>query len=552
MTLLARVLPLVLAVLLSTPSVFAQAPGAAGPEAATAAAAPAAQEQALTGWQKSVDDTFKKVNGALASVFFYPIPIPGTLLRNADGTPKLDDDGKEQAITMPFTVLWLVLGAIFFTLRMGFINVRGFKHAIDCVRGKYDNPADKGEVTSFQALAAALSATVGLGNIASVTIAVGVGGPGAIFWLVLAGVLGMSSKFSECSLGQMYREVRPDGHIMGGAMYYLSKGLAEKGRAFATLGKVLAVMFAVLCIGGSFAGGNAFQVKQSLLAVQQKVPFLQEMPWVYGLIMTIAVGIVIIGGIKRIAAAAEKIVPFMCSLYVLACLAIIVMEYDRIPGAFAHIFEEAFAVQSIYGGFIGVLVQGFKRAAFSNEAGIGSAAIAHSAARVPHPSREGIVALLEPFIDTVVVCTMTGLVIVLTGVYDRSNPMYADMIERDQGAALTSLAFESAISWFPWVLAVAVVLFAYSTMISWSYYGERCWTWLFGESSSIFYKVIFLVFVFLGSIVSATQVLHFGDLMILGMALPNVLGVVLLSGNVKRSLDDDLARLRSGEYKTYK
>jgi AGCS family alanine or glycine:cation symporter len=451
---------------------------------------------------------------------------------------------------MPFTVLWLVLGAIFFTLRMGFINVRAFRHAIDVVRGRYDSPGDTGEVSSFQALTTALSATVGLGNIASVTIAVCTGGPGAIFWMVLAGLLGMSSKFTECTLGQMYRETRPDGRLMGGAMHYLSKGLAEKG--LGGLGKLLAVFFCILCIGGSLAGGNAFQVNQSLRAVQEQVPFFHDAPWVYGIVMTFLVAVVIIGGLRRIAAAAEKIVPTMCTIYVLAALFILISHASHIPAAIGTIVGSAFDLHSAYGGLIGVLVYGFQRAAFSNEAGIGSAAIAHSAARVPHPNREGIVALLEPFIDTVIICTMTGLVIVITGAYDTTDPTYTDLIAAQNGAAVTSRAFGSVISWFPWILAVAVMLFAYSTMISWSYYGERCWAWMFGDKSSMIYRMIFLFFVFAGSVISATSALEFGDLMILGMALPNVLGVVLLSGKVKRGLDEYMGKVRSGEYPRYK
>lgn len=454
-------------------------------------------------------------------------------------------------INIPITVLWLVIGAIFFTLRMGFIQFRAFGHAIQVTRGKFDDPDDDGEVSHFQALTAALSATVGLGNIAGVAIAIGLGGPGATFWMICAGVLGMASKFTECSLGQMYREVRPDGRIMGGAMHYLSRGLQERG--VGGFGKILAVLFAVMCIGGSCAGGNAFQVNQSLGALRENFTFLNDYGWVYGLIMTVMVGVVIIGGIKRIATTAEKIVPAMCAVYVAACLYIILINLGDVPAAFASIFEGAFAPDAFYGGFVGVLVIGFKRAAFSNEAGVGSAAIAHAAAKTKYPVREGVVALLEPFIDTVVVCTMTALVIVITGAYDvEQYPEYAGLIAGDNGAALTSQAMGHEISWFPWVLSVAVVLFAYSTMISWSYYGERCWTWLFGDDSSMIYRVLFLVAVFGGSIVTATNVLVFGDLMILGMAFPNIAGIYFLTGKVKRALDDYMGKLKAGELKTYK
>ncbi len=480
-----------------------------------------------------VDSAAGTVNGWIGEVFFFDICFW--------------DDGEEGEIVLPFTVVWLVLGAIFFTLRMGFINLRGFGHAIAVTRGKYDDPDDEGEVSHFQALTAALSATVGLGNIAGVAIAVGTGGPGATFWMIIAGLLGMSSKFTECTLGQAFREVRPDGRVMGGAMFYLSRGLREKGMG--GLGAFLAVFFAVLCIGGSLAGGNAFQVNQSLNALQVRMPFLADYNWVYGLAMTAIVGVVIIGGIQRIAATAAAVVPLMCVVFISGALVIIGMNAEKIPWAFGEIIGGAFNPDAMYGGFLGVLILGFKRAAFSNEAGIGSAAIAHSAAKTPYPVREGIVALLEPFIDTVLVCTMTALVIVITGAYNK--PEYAEYVATDQGAALTSHAMGEQISWFPHVLSVAVVLFAFSTMISWSYYGERCWAFLFGDKSSMLYRIIFLVFVFLGSILSSTNVLQFGDLMILGMALPNVLGVVLLSDRVRDELKDYMAKLKSGEIRPY-
>ena len=466
---------------------------------------------------------------------------------------------------IPLTVLWLILGAVYFTFRMGFINLRGFKHAIKVVQGKYDNPEShgEGEVSHFQALASALSATVGLGNIAGVAIAISLGGPGATFWMIAAGFLGMSSKFVECTLGQKYRQKRPDGRVMGGAMFYLSNGLKEKG--LGGLGKVLAVFFAILCIGGSFGGGNTFQVNQSLNALKGSVSFLSPdatpiidsfataagpNSWIYGLIMAVMVGIVILGGIQRIAATAEKIVPLMCGVYVLGALYVLFKNFVHIPDALGTIMSGAFSAKAMYGGFLGVLVQGFKRAAFSNEAGVGSAAIAHSAAKTPYPVREGIVALLEPFIDTIVVCTMTALVIVITGAY--SAPEYAEFRANADGAGLTAAAFSHEMPWFPLVLSAAVMLFAFSTMISWSYYGERCWAYLFGDGSSIVYRLLFLLCTFAGSIVTSMNVLEFGDLMILGMAFPNILGVLILSGGVKHDLDDYLGKLKSGEIRQYK
>jgi len=487
---------------------------------------------------KPVDTFFGTVNEYVAGFIFFPIPLGGS--------------GEIQ-----FAVLVLVAGALFFTIRMGFISLRAFGHSISIIAGKYDNQNDTGDVSHFQALTTALSATVGLGNIAGVTTAIALGGPGAAFWMVLAGFLGMSSKFVECTLGQKYREVRPDGRIMGGAMYYLSRGLAELG--LAPLGHVFAVCFAILCVGGSFAGGNAYQVKGSLDAVGQTIPFFRENPWIYGLLMLVLTAIVIIGGIRRIASTADKIVPVMCSVYVLAGLLILLKNYSAVPGALSLIISSAFSPEAYRGGFVGVLVWGFKRAAFSNEAGVGSAAIAHAAAKTEYPIREGIVALLEPFVDTIIVCTMTALVIVITGAYDYQNPAFpaefkAQFTINDQnvatavsGASLTSLAMDSQIPYFRYVLACATFLFAYSTMISWSYYGERCWAYLFGEGFSMVYKAVFLVFTFLGSVISAQNVMDFGDLMIFGMMLPNMVGLLLLSGKVRRDLDTYWSKLTTGE-----
>ncbi len=444
--------------------------------------------------------------------------------------------------SVPFVVVWLLSGAVFFTLRMGFINLRGFWHAIKITKGDYDDPEDKGEVTHFQALASALSATVGLGNIAGVAIAVGTGGPGAIFWLIVAGLLGMSSKFTECSLGMLYRKVDKDGTVSGGPMHYLRDGLAEIG--YGKLGAVLAALFAVLCFAASFGGGCAFQVVQSMGAISEQIPVLKQYPWLYGLVMVVLVGAVIIGGIRRIASTAEKIVPMMCAIYVLTSLFIIFTNISHLPDMVLLIIKGAFTPDGVYGGVLGVMVVGIRRAVFSNEAGIGSASIAHSAAKTEEPISEGIVALLEPFIDTVVVCTMTGLVIVITGVYN--NPQFADLVKNNNGAALTTAAFRSSVSWFPWILSASVFLFAYSTMISWSYYGERCFSHLFGKQFSIVYKLLFIVAVFLGSVVTATNILDFSDLMILSMSLPNILGLVLLSSKVRSELDKYWAKYKSG------
>lgn len=471
----------------------------------------------------TLDALFGAINGYLAQVIFFDI-FPGEPV-------------------MPFIVAWLIVAAVFLTLRFNFVNLRMMRHAFRVLRGKYRTTDDRGEVTSYQALSTALSATLGLGNIAGVAIAISIGGPGAMFWMIVAGFLGMTTKFTEASLAQMYREVRPDGKLMGGAMEYLSRGLAEKGAP--RTGKTLAGMFAVFTILGSFGAGSAFQVSQSMGAVQEQIPFFREVPIAYGFLMAIAIGLVIIGGLRRIAHVAEAVVPTMVVVYVSACLWIIVDNAALVPEALGKIVAEAFAPVAVAGGVVGVIVQGFKRAAFSNEAGLGSAAIAHSVAAVKYPVRQGLVALYEPFIDTVVICSMTALVLILTGVY--SAPEHESLRAASQGAALTSAAFATVSDWFPMVLTLSVVLFAYSTAISWSYYGERCWAYVFGERYSILYKVIFIGFVFIASVASASNMLDFTELLVLGMAFPNLIGLYLLSGKVKAALAEYQTRLASGE-----
>jgi AGCS family alanine or glycine:cation symporter len=449
---------------------------------------------------------------------------------------------------IPLIVVWLILGAIYFTFRMRFINFRGMLHALQLVRGKYDDPAEKsGEISHFQALVTALSATVGLGNIAGVAIAISMGGPGATFWMIVAGLLGMSSKFVECTLGVKYREQNEDGEVFGGPMYYLSAGLKKRGMA--GFGKVLAIFFAVLCVGGSFGGGNMFQANQAFNQLIE-IPGWEGFAsygFIFGIIMAVLVGIVIIGGIKSIAKVTDKIVPSMVGIYVLSALIIIALNIENLGNAFGMIIYGAFEPDAIYGGFIGVLIMGFQRAAFSNEAGVGSSAIAHSAAKTKEPVSEGMVALLEPFIDTVLVCTMTALVIIFTG--------YADDPEGLEGAALTSAAFSNSLGgWSMYVLSFAVVLFAFSTMISWSYYGLKAWTYIFGRTKtmSLVYKSLFLLFVIIGSSVGLGAVIDFSDLMILGMAFPNILGLVIMSGEVSHDLKSYFSRIKSGAIKKFK
>ena len=519
--------------------------------------------------EKRVDGVFGTVVGHMASVLFWTIPgtelslvAPNCTADKPTWDAKLFDKlkadnpaakpaeacvAKANGGGLPLVVAWLFFGALFFTVFLGFVNVRLFRHAIDVVRGKFDDPNEPGEVSHFQALSSALSATVGLGNIAGVAVAVIVGGPGAVFWMVVAALFGMTSKFTECTLGVKYRVIDASGNVRGGPMQYLSTGLAELG--FGAFGKVLAVLFALLCIGGSFGGGNMFQVGQSYGAIIQVLPF-ELSKSTYGIIMATLVGMVILGGIKSIASVAEKIVPAMVTIYVLAALFILVSHAGEIPAAFGRIIGEAFSPKAGYGGLLGVLVQGVRRAAFSNEAGVGSASIAHAAAKTDEPVREGVVALLEPFIDTVLVCTMTGLVIVITGAVDA--PANAELVATKSGAALTSQAFGSVIAWFPKVLAICVLLFAYSTMISWSYYGERCFTYLFGERSSLVYKILFLAMIYVGAVSKMSNALDFSDLMILGMAFPNIVGLLMLAPRVRADLNAYISKLRAGEFKVFK
>ncbi len=448
-------------------------------------------------------------------------------------------------ISLPLVVVWLIVGATFFTLRFQFVNFRGFRHALDCVRGRYTRQGETGEISHFQALAAALSATVGLGNIAGVAIAVGVGGPGAVFWMVCAGFLGMSSKFAEVTLAQRHRVVREDGHVSGGPMHYLRDGLAELG--WVRLGKGLSVVFSVMCIGGSFAGGNMFQSNQAFAQISSRsvLPILSNVEGaiLFGLALSVLVGLVIIGGIRRIGEVAAALVPFMCVTYLLCGLWILGVHASAVPQGLVTIVRMAFTPEAGMGGLVGVLIQGFRRAAFSNEAGTGSAAIVHSAARTDEPVREGMVALLEPFIDTIVVCTTTGLVLVVTGAWNADDA--------GRGIQMTSWAFGTVFPWFPALLSFTAALFAFSTMISWSYYGEQCWVYLFGVRSILGYKLIFLGFAWLGAIFEADAVNDFGDAMILGMAFPNLVGVMMLASRIKADLDVYMERLAAGEFTRY-
>ena len=452
--------------------------------------------------------------------------------------------GMVDGVRLPFLVAWLIAGGVYLTVLTKFINLRAMGHAFAILRGRYKTADDRGEISPFGALSTALSATVGLGNIAGVALAVSIGGPGATFWMIIAGFLGMSLKFTEVTLSLKYREFLPDGTVMGGAMEYLSKGLAEKG--YARIGKILSLVFAVFMIGGAIGGGNVFQVSQSLSAVSQEISFFKDFPAVFGIIIAFLVGFIIIGGVTRIAKITESLVPLMAIIYITASLWILGYHFDKIDDAFGVIFHEAFSTSAIYGGMAGAIIQGFQRAVFSNEAGIGSSPIAHAPVKTKYPVRQGLVALYEPFVDTVVICTMTALVIIITGVYAHDGA-YTALIEAKQGAALTSAAYGTVVGWFPILLTISITLFAFSTLISWSYYGERAWVYLFGTRYSIFYKMMFLSLIVIATIVNTGVLVDFSFMLFLTMALPNILGLFILGGDVKRDLEIYMSKLKSGE-----
>ena len=505
------------------------------------------------GLDQKIDQAFKPISDFISGIIFFEV---------FDGAP--------------FVIILLVCSALFFTLYFGFPNIRFFGKAINVVRGKYDHvdhassgdsklaidgdikdtiadESKEGEVTHFQALATAVSGTVGNGNIAGVALAIALGGPGATFWMVVCGLLGMSSKFVECTLGVQYRDIGEDGTVYGGPMYYLSKGLKEKG--FALLGKITAVLFAIFCIGGSFGGGNAAQSNQATIVLKELMGWDSTSAGaIIGVVLAILVGVIIIGGIKRIASVTEKVVPFMAVLYLAACSYIILTNFSLVDDAFSLIFREAFNPQAIgVGGVIGVLLVGFKRAAFSNEAGAGSASIAHSAVKTKYSASEGLVALLEPFIDTVVICTMTALVIIIYNFggafeYGGEGSVMIDGVAYE-GAGITSKAFGQYIPYSNVFLTVAVVLFAVSTMISWSYYGLQSWKFLFGrgKAADLAYKFLFLGFVVIGAAASMDSIWGFSDAMIFAMVFPNMVGLFFLFPIVKKELSRYLSAIKGSK-----
>ena len=452
---------------------------------------------------------------------------------------------------LPLVVLWLIGGAIFCTGYFGFINVRGFSHALSVVRGDYAHPDHPGEVSHFQALATAVSGTVGIGNIGGVAVAISIGGPGATFWMILAGLLGMSTKFAECALGTIYRRAHPDGSVSGGPMYYLERGLEERG--LRKLGRFMARFYAVGIVMGCLGIGNMFQSNQAYVQFVNvtggpSASWFNDKGWLFGLLIAAVVALVIIGGIRSIARVTAKLVPFMAVFYIVSALTIIGINHEALPFALAAIVNGALDSTAMGGGALGVMIVGFQRAVFSNEAGIGSAAVAHSAVRTNEPITEGYVALLEPFIDTVVICTMTALVIITTLYYDPG------FVQGLGGIEMTSAAFERSIAWSPLLIAVAGILFAFSTIIAWSYYGLKGWTYLVGESrtADLGFKGAFCLFVVVGCSIQLSAVLDFSDALIFLICVPNILGLYVLAPVLQRELEAYNARLARGDIRNYR
>ncbi len=479
-----------------------------------------------------INDSFKTAADWSEKIIFFAFQIPGTA-----------PDGAAITHSLPVILLWLAAAAVFFTVYLGFINFRGFGHAIDLVRGKHDEPGAKGEINNYQALAACLSGTVGLGNIAGVAVAISVGGPGAAFWMMIMGFLGMSSKFAEVMLGVKYRHHESTAHkdeISGGPMYYLRDIFTARGMP--AIGKILAAVFAVCCIGGAFGGGNMFQANQTYMQVVNVTggegSWFADKGWLFGIGLAFLTGVVILGGLKSIANVASAIVPVMGAIYLLASLVVIAMNLDKVPQGLADIVRLAFVPEAGFGGLMGSLLVGIQRAAFSNEAGLGSAAIVHAPARTARPVSQGFVGMLGPFIDTVVICMCTALVIVFTGVYEGGRGM--------EGVELTSRAFESVIPGSRFILAFTVFMFAYSTLITWSYYGEKCLTYLCGDKDwlRLGYRIVFLAFVVIGCASELGNVVRFSDAMILSMAFPNIIGLFVAAPEIRRDVKKYLQDLK--------
>lgn len=481
------------------------------------------------GFDARVDAFFTDYLGWFANLIFTTVPVGEA--------------------SFPLIAGWLLAAALVFTLYFGFVQFKQFRLAVDIVRGRYSDPDHKepGETSHFQALTTALSGTVGLGNIAGVGAALAIGGPGATFWMIMVGLLGMASKFTECTLGVKYRTILPSGAVSGGPMYYLRDGLAERGMA--GMGKFLAFMFAIMVILGALGGGNMFQGNQANAMIVQTFGLADGYGWVTGLILAGFVFAVIVGGMPSIASVTSRLVPWMAALYIAMAVAVIVINIGQVPAAIGAIFDGAFSAEGVAGGFVGALIQGLKRATFSNEAGVGSAAIAHSTVQTKEPVTEGLVSLLEPFIDTVIICTMTALVITIAGLNAGPFPNPEGL----SGVQLTAASFQETAGWFQYPLALAVVMFAISTMISWSYYGLKGWTYLFGEGqvSEVVYKVMFCVFVVIGCQISFSAAIDFSDAAIFAMSIFNIIGLYFLMPVVKREFNLFMAKVESGEFKKY-
>lgn len=468
---------------------------------------PIVAQASLAELAKGIDAAFAPISQAVNDVIFFEITAFG--------------------VSVPLVLIWLITGAIVITISLRFVNLRGFGHALSLVFRPRKAHKGAGEITHFEALSSALSGTVGLGNIASVPVAIVLGGPGAMFWMVCAGFFGMSSKFAECSLAVKYRRENPDGTIIGGPMFYIENIFRRLG--LGGVGKGLAIFFAVMAIGASV---SIFQVNQAYAQFSSVTGV--EAPMLYGIIMAGLVGVVIVGGIRSIARVTSKMVPFMGLLYLGAATVILLLNIDKIPHAIVLVFESAFGVHAAAGGMVGALINGVKRATYSSEAGVGSAAIAHAAVKTDNPLTEGYVALLEPFIDTIVVCSATALVIIVTGAYEPFVGAGADY----KGIEITSAAFAGAFSWFPWILLVSVTLFAFSTLVSWAYYGSQAAAYLFGDSRAVDlgYKLILCLLLSAGAAVSLSSIVNFIDSMLFAMAIPNILALYLLLPELRRDL----------------
>lgn len=487
------------------------------------------------GLDQRISEAFKPFADTVSNFIFYGVAIGDT--------------------NLPLILVWLILAGVICTVYFRFINIYGFVHGFRLIRGDYSDPTGPGEVSHFQALSSAVSGTVGLGNIAGVAVALSIGGAGATFWMILAGLLGMSTKFAECTLGVKYRLVKPDGTVSGGPMYYLSRGIGETHPRLKKLGWALAIIFAVCTMFGAIGAGSMFQANQAyaqfLAVTGGDAGPLAGKGWLFGLVMATMAGAVVIGGITRIGSVTAKLVPSMAILYVASCLVVIGINIDHLPAAFSAIIDGAFTADGVKGGVLGALIQGFRRAAFSNEAGLGSAAIAHSAVRTREPVTEGFVALWEPFIDTVVICTMTALVIIISG---QLGALQGTALSGTaQGVQLTSQAFASVASWFPYVLTLAVFLFAFSTIITWAYYGAKAASFLAGESKFVLYafKVVFLAMAVVGCTMNLSSIVDIADSLLFIMAIPNLIGLYLLLPVVKRELVAYRAKLATGEIRPH-